>query len=178
LIRFRRSLSHTSMMIKLAFLLLTVGAAAGCTDDVLGAGTPSNPATEDFHASLNVDISTFARTESGVYYKDIRVGTGEEAAAADQVTITYAGYLTDGTLFDSRSTPTQLSLPVIAATVAGLRDGIVGMRAGGVRKIVIPSALAYGWQGRPDDTPPIPRNATLIFDVELFVVTKPSTTTP
>jgi FKBP-type peptidyl-prolyl cis-trans isomerase FkpA len=163
------------MMIKLALLLLTVGAAAGCTSNVLGAGTPSNPATETFAPSLNVDISSFERTESGVYYKNVRVGTGEEEAAADdQVTITYAGYLKDGTLFDSRSTPTQLSL---AATIRGFRDGVVGMRVGGVRKIVIPSELAYSWQGRPDDPVPIPRNATLIFDVELFVVTKPSTTT-
>jgi FKBP-type peptidyl-prolyl cis-trans isomerase FkpA len=163
------------MKIKLVFLLLTLGAAAGCNNNVLGAGTPSNPATELFDASLGVDIASSARTESGVYYRDVRVGTGDEAAAGDQVTITYAGYLKDGTLFDSRSTPTQLSL---AATVQGFRDGVVGMRAGGVRKIVIPSALAYTWQGRPDGNPPIPRNATLVFDVELFVVTKPTTTTP
>ena len=159
---------------QLAFLLLTVGAVAGCNSDVLGAGTPSDPATEMFATSLGVDIASSTRTESGVYYRDVRVGAGDEAAAADQVTITYAGYLTDGTLFDSRSTPTQLSL---GATVQGFRDGIIGMRPGGVRKIVIPSALAYTWRGNPDATVPIPRNATLVFDVELFVVTKPTTTT-
>jgi FKBP-type peptidyl-prolyl cis-trans isomerase FkpA len=162
------------MQTKLAFLLFMVGAAAGCNGDVLGAGTPSNPATESFAPSLAVDLASSVRTESGVYYRDLRLGTGDEAAAADQVTITYAGYLKDGTLFDSRSTPTQLAL---ASTVQGFRDGVVGMRAGGVRKIVIPSALAYTWQGRPDTNPPIPRNATLVFDVELFVVTKPATTT-
>jgi hypothetical protein len=162
------------MRIKLAFLLLMVGAAAGCNNDVLGAGTPSNPATETFDPSLGVDIASFSRKESGVYYRDVRSGTGDEAAAADQVTITYAGYLTDGTLFDSRSTPTALSL---GATVQGFRDGVIGMRVGGVRKIVIPSALAYNWQGAPDAAVPIPRNATLVFDVELFVVTKPTTTT-
>jgi FKBP-type peptidyl-prolyl cis-trans isomerase FkpA len=165
-------------MTKLAFLLLAAGAAAGCTGDVLGAGTPSNPATEMFAASLGVDIPSFARTESGVYYKDIRVGSGDGAAAEDQVTITFAEYLKDGTLTDSRGTPTQVSLPVIGATLRGLRDGIVGMRVGSVRKIVIPSALAYGWQGRLEDNPPIPRNATIIFDVEVFAVTKPSTENP
>jgi FKBP-type peptidyl-prolyl cis-trans isomerase FkpA len=163
------------MHIKLAFFLLIVGALAGCKSDVLGAGTPSNPAIEMFDASLGVDIASFSRKESGVYYRDVRLGTGEEATAADQVTITYAGYLKDGTLFDSRSTPTQLSL---AATVQGFRDGVVGMRVGGVRKIVIPSALAYDWRGNPGANPPIPRNATLVFDVELFVVTKPTTPTP
>jgi FKBP-type peptidyl-prolyl cis-trans isomerase len=146
----------------------------GCNNSVLGAGDPSDPATESFAAALNVDIGASRQTESGVYIRDLREGAGDEAAEADQVTITYAGYLSDGTLFDSRSTPTQLSL---LATVQGFRDGVVGMRVGGLRKIVIPSELAYSWQGRPDANPPIPRNATLIFDVELFAVTKPATTT-
>src|ERR687886_778523 len=114
-------------MKKLALVLLAVGVASGCNHDVLGAGAPSNPAVEHFAASLGVDIGTFARTESGVYYKDIRVGTGDQAEAADDVTITYAGYLTDGMLFDSKSTPTKLSL---TAFVKGFRDGVIGMRAG------------------------------------------------
>jgi len=161
------------MQIKLALLVLAV-AAAGCKGDVLGAGSPSDPATEQFHPSLSVDISTFQRTESGVYYKDLRVGTGEAAAAEDVVTITYAGYLKDGTLFDRQTTPFQRA--VAGFVLPGFRDGLIGMRAGGVRKLVIPSKLAFDWEGRPDDPVPIPRNATLIFDVELFVVTKPSTT--
>jgi FKBP-type peptidyl-prolyl cis-trans isomerase len=161
-------------MKKLALLVLLVGVAAGCNNSVLGAGDPSDPATEDFAPSLNVDIDASQRTESGVFFRDIRVGNGEDAAAEDQVNITYAGYLTDGTLFDSRSTP---SLVVLAGTVQGFRDGVVGMRVGGVRKIVIPSELAYSWEGRPRANPPIPRNATLVFDVELFGVTKPTPTT-
>jgi FKBP-type peptidyl-prolyl cis-trans isomerase len=163
------------MMKQLTFLLLALGVSAGCNADVLGAGTPSDPATEEFATSLAVELSAFTRTESGVYYRDIRVGTGEEAAAVDQVTITFAGYLKDGTLFTSQSTPT---LQPLAAFVQGFRDGVVGMRVGGVRKLVIPSALAYSWQGRTDGAVRIPRNATLVFDVELFGVTKPATTTP
>jgi FKBP-type peptidyl-prolyl cis-trans isomerase FkpA len=162
-------------MRKFLALLFLVGAVAGCNNSVLGAGDPSDPATESFATSLNVDIGASRQTESGVYIRDLRDGTGDEAGAADQITITYAGYLKDGTLFDSRSSPTPLSL---AATVQGFRDGVIGMRVGGIRKIVIPSELAYSWQGRPDANPRIPRNATLIFDVELFTVTKPATTTP
>jgi FKBP-type peptidyl-prolyl cis-trans isomerase len=161
-------------MRKFTLLLFLVGTMVGCNNSVLGAGDPSDPATESFAAALNVDIGASRQTESGVYIRDLREGAGDEAAEADQVTITYAGYLSDGTLFDSRSTPTQLAL---LATVQGFRDGVVGMRVGGLRKIVIPSELAYSWQGRPDANPPIPRNATLIFDVELFGVTKPATTT-
>jgi FKBP-type peptidyl-prolyl cis-trans isomerase FkpA len=164
------------MIKKLTFLVLVLGAAAGCKSDVLGAGTPSNPAAESFAASLAVDLSSASRTESGVYYRDVRVGTGDQAAAEDQVTITYAGYLKDGTLFGSQSTPASFSLSIF---VQGFRDGVVGMRGGGVRKLIIPSALGYGWQGRKDATGKliIPRNATLVFDVELFAVTKPTTTT-
>jgi len=161
------------MTMKKLSLLLFVISLAGCKHDVLGAGTPSDPATEVFDPSLSVDIGASQRTESGVYYRDIRPGTGEVAAAEDGVTITYVGRLKDGTTFDSRSTPGAFALAIF---IPGFRDGVVGMRVGGVRKIVIPSALAYGWQGRPDANPPIPRNATLIFDVELFAVTKPSTT--
>jgi hypothetical protein len=166
------------MLRKLAILVLTVTAVSGCTSDVLGAGTPSNPATETFDSrltQLGVDIPSFARTESGVYYKDIREGTGEVAAAEDQVTITYAGYLKDGTLFDSQSTPEQR---LLATFIPGFRDGVVGMRAGGRRLLVIPSALAYSWRSFYVGTVRIPRNATLVFDVELFAVTKPTTTTP
>jgi hypothetical protein len=166
------------MLRKLALLVLTVTAVSGCTSDVLGAGTPSNPAAETFDArltQLGVDIPSFARTESGVYYKDIRVGTGEVAAAEDQVTITYAGYLKDGTLFDSRSTPEQR---LLATFIQGFRDGVVGMRAGGRRLLVIPSALAYSWRSFYVGTVRIPRNATLVFDVELFAVIKPTTETP
>jgi FKBP-type peptidyl-prolyl cis-trans isomerase FkpA len=162
-------------MMKKLLLPLFVIVVAGCNHDVLGAGTPSDPATESFDPSLGVDIASSQRTESGVYYRDIRPGTGEVAAAEDGVTITYVGRLKDATIFDSRSTPAPFPL---ALFIRGFRDGIVGMRVGGVRKIVIPSALAYGWQGRPDANPPIPRNATLIFDVELFAVTKPTTTNP
>lgn len=165
----------TTTIRRLALIVLAVPVFAACNGDVLGAGTPSNPANESFATFLGVDIPSFARTESGVYYRDIRVGTGtEEAAVGDQVTITYAGYLKDGTRFDSRSSPVQISL---GGQIPGFRDGVTGMRAGGVRKFVIPSALAYDWRGAPDANPPIPRNATLVFDVELFAVTKPTTTT-
>jgi FKBP-type peptidyl-prolyl cis-trans isomerase FkpA len=166
-------------MIKLALLVLVVGAAAGCNGEVLGAGTPSDPTTETFAPSLNVDIPSFERTESGVFYKDSIVGTGEVATAEDQVTIIYAGYLRDGTLFDSRNIAFQQPLAVF---IRGFRDGVTGMRAGSVqqpawRKIVIPSELAYGWRGRPEADPPIPRNATLVFNVGLLAVTKPPTPT-
>jgi FKBP-type peptidyl-prolyl cis-trans isomerase len=162
------------MMKTLALLICLVGAGAGCNHSVLGAGTPSDPATESFASSLNVNLEASQRTESGVYIRDLRIGTGDEVAAADQASITYAGYLIDGRLFDSRSTPTLVPLVV---TVQGFRDGVVGMRVGGVRKLVIPSELAYSWQGNPSSNPPIPRNATLVFDVELFGVTKPATET-
>jgi len=162
-------------MLKRLTLVLLLAALSGCNGDVLGAGRPSDPATEQFAPSLGINISQFTRTESGVYYRNSREGTGDEAAAADQVTITFAGYLaTSGTLFTSQTTPTQQPLAVF---VEGFRQGVVGMRPGGVRRIIIPSALAYGWEGRQQNGQIIvPRNATLVFDVELFAVTKPTTT--
>jgi FKBP-type peptidyl-prolyl cis-trans isomerase len=90
------------------------------------------------------------------------------------VNVTYSGYLKDGTLFDS-GTNTAFDVAIV---IPGLRDGIIGMREGGKRKIVIPSELGY--DGRSvrnlDGSIKIPRQSTLIFDIEILKVTNPTTT--
>src|SRR5439155_26822156 len=90
------------------------------------------------------------------------------------VNATYSGYLKDGTLFESAAN----ILIDPASAIPGFRDGIMGMREGGKRKIVIPSKLGY--DGRSvrnlDGSIKIPRQSTLIFDVEILKVTNPSTT--
>ena len=162
-------------MKRFAFLLVTLLSAASCNDDITGLGPPSDPAKETFAASLGVDISSMSKTTSGVYYKDIVVGSStapEVTGKTDTVRVTYAGYLKDGTLFDSRAN----TLLAPSSLIAGFRDGMVGMREGGKRKIVIPSALGYG--GRSQKNPltgriTIPRQATLVFDIELLKVYNP-----
>ena len=123
-------------MKRFAFLLVTLLSAASCNDDITGLGPPSDPAKETFAASLGVDISSMSKTTSGVYYKDIVVGSStapEVTGKTDTVRVTYAGYLKDGTLFDSRAN----TLLAPSSLIAGFRDGMVGMREGGKRKIDI-----------------------------------------
>lgn len=101
--------------------------------------------------------------------KDDVVGTGAEAQLGNSITVKYTGMLTDQTVFDSTEkqggTPATFKL-VEGGLIKGWTDGIPGMKVGGKRRLVIPSALGYGERG----TQGIPGNATLIFDIELLDV--------
>ncbi len=105
---------------------------------------------------------------------DLRVGTGPEAAAGNIVTVNYTGWFYDaskpdqkGLQFDSSLGRGPLAFTVGAGMViAGWDQGVVGMKVGGLRRLVIPPSLAYG--GRRQG--PIPPNATLVFELELLDV--------
>ncbi len=110
------------------------------------------------------------KTDSGLQYWDIRVGTGEVAKDGDHVKVHYTGWLTSGKKFDSSvdaHQPFELTLGK-GEVIKGWDEGIAGMRVGGKRQLRIPPDLAYGTQGYPGAIPP---NATLIFDVQLLAVT-------
>jgi FKBP-type peptidyl-prolyl cis-trans isomerase len=160
-------------LVQLLALAATAVSAPGCNNDVAGLGPPSNPATETFAPSLGVDISQMTKMPNGVYYQDIVVGpsTADSVLSSTfEVKIDYAGYLTNGKLFD---TGTASTLP-LANLIQGFRTGMVGMKIGGHRKIVIPSELGYAGEAikNTDNTIKIPRQSTLIFDVELLSVTQ------
>ncbi|WP_291718851.1 FKBP-type peptidyl-prolyl cis-trans isomerase [Magnetospirillum sp. 64-120] len=100
------------------------------------------------------------------------LGDGESAQRHSRVTIHYSGWLADGTMFDTTRTDGIPQTFTINGgdIIAGLEQGIVGMKSGGRREIVIPPALAYGAKGLSGHIPP---NATLRFDVEVVAVTPP-----
>ena len=108
-------------------------------------------------------------TPTGLQYEDVKVGSGAEAKKGQTVSVHYTGTLQNGTKFDSsRDAGQPFVFPLGAGRViAGWDEGIVGMKVGGQRKLIIPPNLGYGAQGFP---PVIPPNATLIFDVELLDV--------
>ena len=107
---------------------------------------------------------------------DIKVGTGDEAVAGQNVTVHYTGWLFDasaadnrGRKFDSsrdRNDPFEFTLGV-GQVIAGWDEGVAGMKVGGQRVLTIPPEKGYGARGAGGVIPP---NATLIFDVELLAV--------
>lgn len=108
-------------------------------------------------------------TASGLQYQDITVGNGQEAKTGDVVSVHYVGYLEDGTKFDSsrdRNQPYEVTVGA-GGVITGWDEGLVGMRVGGIRKLVIPPNLAYGSQGVADVIPP---DATLTFEIELLSI--------
>ncbi len=162
-------------MKRYGLLLAVLIATASCNNEVTGLEPPSNPATETFAPSLGVDLTAFSKTSDGVYYKDAVVGTGTEVVTTtDSLRVTYSGYLKDGTLFDSGTNAKF----VPAGVVPGFRSGLLGMKEGGRRKLVIPSELGYGSQSVRDPATgkiTIPRQSTLVFDVQLLKAYNPTT---
>lgn len=109
------------------------------------------------------------KTESGLAYKVMKEGTGATPAAEDIVEVHYHGTLASGEVFDSSvERGKTISFP-LNRVIKGWTEGLQTMKEGGKTKFVIPSDLAYGEAGAP---PKIPGGATLVFEVELFKVTK------
>jgi FKBP-type peptidyl-prolyl cis-trans isomerase FkpA len=140
-------------MKRCVFLVIMATLVVGCGD---GDG-PTAP-------SVNVPFSV----------TELRAGTGREAVAGKGVTVQYAGWLYDpnqpnnkGSLFDTSVNRGPYSFVLgVGAVIRGWDQGLVGLKVGGVRQLVIPPDLAYGAAGNG----PIPPNATLLFEVELLAV--------
>ncbi|PYN50345.1 MAG: peptidylprolyl isomerase [Candidatus Rokuibacteriota bacterium] len=109
------------------------------------------------------------RTASGLIITTLKPGTGASPKATDKVKVHYHGTLADGTVFDSsvqRGEPIVLPLNSV---IKCWTEGVQLMKVGGKSKLVCPSDIAYGDQGRP---PVIKPGATLVFEVELLEIAK------
>ena len=146
--------------------VLIVGGAVYIRDN----GEISNQVTGDFNI---VDQATQGLTNEGLQIETTTEGTGVAAIVGDTVLVHYTGKLDDGTVFDSSvengRSPIEFTLGQ-NKVIKGWEQGIVGMKVGEKRHLVIPPALAYGAAGLGS----VPPNATLNFDVELVEVVAPS----
>jgi FKBP-type peptidyl-prolyl cis-trans isomerase len=139
------------------FVFLSVCAVSALAASACENSNPSSP-------SVNVPFST----------TDLAVGTGTEATVTRTVTVNYTGWLYSSTAADNKGPqfdttsgrgPYQFVLGA-GQVIRGWDQGLVGMRAGGRRRLVIPPNLGYGSVANG----PIPANSTLLFEVELLTV--------
>jgi peptidylprolyl isomerase len=108
-------------------------------------------------------------TPSGLKYVDETAGDGASPKAGQTVTVHYTGTLLDGKKFDSskdRNNPFQFTIGV-GQVIKGWDEGVLSMKVGGKRRLIIPPELGYGSRGAGAVIPP---NATLVFEVELLDV--------
>jgi FKBP-type peptidyl-prolyl cis-trans isomerase len=157
---------------KLCGLILTLAAA-------LLAQTSSHKATPARVPNTSTPTKVTGegvKTDSGLQYWDIKVGTGDEAKNGDKVKVHYTGWFTSGKKFDSSVDAQQPYTFTLGQgnVIKGWDEGVAGMKVGGKRQLRIPPELAYGEQGYKNIIPP---NSTLIFDVQLLAVT-PAPQTP
>jgi FKBP-type peptidyl-prolyl cis-trans isomerase FkpA len=138
-------------MMRPILLIMIMLAAVGC-----GSANPTVPSTS---------VGVYTQT-------DLVVGTGATAVVGSIVTVNYTGWLYDtgrpngkGTQFDSGTIPAF----VLGSgnLIQGFQQGIVGMKVGGQRRLILPPELAYG-NNSPSST--IPANATLVFEITLTSV--------
>lgn len=123
---------------------------------------------EEEPAVPNTEKITFDQLQAEI----LQQGTGQTAKNGDQLIVDYAGFLEDGTKFDSsldRGQPFGFTLGA-GQVIQGWDLGVVGMKVGEIRRLYIPSEFGYGTTGTPGG--PIPPNANLVFEVQLLEISQ------
>jgi FKBP-type peptidyl-prolyl cis-trans isomerase FkpA len=131
-------------------------ALAACGDNPFGP----NPRDVEFAEELGINLDAMTETESGLFIRDDVLGEGEPSVAGDRLTFTFTAWLVDGEVFDSGEVTFTIPNELIAA---GLNEGLLGIRVGGTRTIVIPAELGFGSSGGEG----VPDDAVLIYEVTL-----------
>ncbi|MCI0882118.1 MAG: FKBP-type peptidyl-prolyl cis-trans isomerase [Chloroflexi bacterium] len=165
----------------LALIWLTACQAAGRNPDdleipVIQATADSSLCQNDRYpqdapAFEDVSSEQLVARASGIRVFDRQTGDGPVPTIQDLVTVRYTGWLTDGCIFDSTFTRGQDAQLLLVSLIPGWREAILTMATGTIRRVEIPSDLAYDDLGSP---PTIPPNATLTFDIELVSVLTPA----
>lgn len=131
---------------------------------------PAMAVQEQAKATNKAGAAKTVTTASGLKYVDVKLGSGASPVKGKQVKVHYTGTLENGKQFDSSVGKQPFSFLIgVGQVIPGWDEGVMGMKVGGKRKLIIPSKLGYGERGAGGVIPP---NATLLFDVELLDVAK------
>ena len=137
------------------------------------AATGSTVTNQDATATSTTKMEPSTTTANGLKVTELAQGSGVAAKKGDKVSVNYTGALENGTVFDSNVDPKfnhvepfQFTLGA-GMVIQGWDQGVLGMKVGEKRRLVIPASLGYGAQGAGGVIPP---NATLTFDVQVTAI--------
>ena len=137
--------------------------------------SPSHSQARRFSAQAPAPVHPSRPFQSTFTITDLRVGTGAAAATGSTVSVNYVGWLYDGTNPEKKGEQFDASQPGrpfvfwlgASQVIAAWDQGVVGMKVGGLRRLIVPSSLGYGRTGAGNKIPP---NASLVFEIELLGV--------
>jgi FKBP-type peptidyl-prolyl cis-trans isomerase len=125
------------------------------------------PGSISYAPETGVDISRMERQETGLYVEDLTTGWGDQPARrGDAVKIHYIGLFPDGRKFDSSIDQGEtMDFRIgLGEVIRAWEEGVIGMKVGGRRRLVVPPELGYGARGLPDLVPP---DQVLVFEIQL-----------
>jgi FKBP-type peptidyl-prolyl cis-trans isomerase len=152
---------RTTRLIEVA--LLAVPVVAACSSiEVSGPEVVFQVIEETtFDASLEIDLALMTKLPSGIYIQDLVVGEGVEFVSGDIAEVAYQGWLSNGLLFDQGDFS---FLSGNQEVIPGFELGVLGMKVGGTRRIIVPPELGYG----ANFVGAIPPGSILVFEVDLL----------
>jgi FKBP-type peptidyl-prolyl cis-trans isomerase FkpA len=156
-------------VLRVAAATVAVAACSQSTSTAASSASAPQPIAGDverttFDPALGVHLDQMTKRASGLFVQDLVPGTGSVATRGRSVVVRYTGWLPSGKQFDSGEISVTLGSN---KTIAAWEEGLLGMRVGGKRRLVVPPNLGYGNRGAGDDIPP---NAVLVFDMEVTAV--------
>jgi FKBP-type peptidyl-prolyl cis-trans isomerase len=123
----------------------------------------SDPSTETYSPDLAVDLTQMTKMSYALYVQDLVVGTGAGVDVGSTLSVNYAGFLVNGTRFTPDIVDPFSFVLGTRYVIDGWEQGLVGMKVGGTRRLVIGSALAFGSSGSGT----VPPKSTVVYNVEL-----------
>ncbi len=157
-----------ALIVMLALTLTAHVASAGETGDHAAKPAAMEAVTDTATKATGAGITT----PSGLQYEVMREGSGTPPLARDTVTIAFRGFLLDGREFDSSERRHTTQTFPLHRVIPGWTEGIQLMNEKAKYRFTVPANLAYGATGAPSMVPPVPPDATLVFEIELLKIAR------